>query len=108
MCISQISTKDRHHFVFEKMSLVHIIFHFSFILVNSMAFEQDGCSICEKAKEELQHIRNKLKCQQKDKLVLNYLKQGCKNFPPVSDPIIFQVCSNITIVVQSICQCHSR
>ena len=63
-----------------------------------MAFEQDGCSICTQAKEELEHIKTKLKCLHKDKFALNYLKQECKNYPPVSDPIIFQVCSIITII----------
>ncbi|XP_028391786.1 metallophosphoesterase 1-like [Dendronephthya gigantea] len=61
-----------------------------FILVNSMALEQDGCSLCTKAEENLKSISSKLKCLHKDKITLNFWKKKCELEPFMSDPILLQ------------------
>lgn len=58
---------------------------YRFVLVNSMAFDQDGCSLCERAEQELEQVARKLKC------LSNESDQMKCEHPITSDPFILQV-----------------
>ena len=62
-----------------------------FILLNSMALEQDGCALCEKAEQELKQVSSKLKCLHKDKITLSFWRKQCALVAPLlSDPVLLQ------------------
>ena len=60
-----------------------------------MALEQDECSLCKKAEQELKQVSSKLKCLHKDKITFNFWKKQCELAPFMSDPILLQVVQNI-------------
>ena len=64
-----------------------------------MAFEQDGCSLCRQAETNLQEVTAKLKCRNKDQIMLNLWKKRCEVAPQMSDPILLQVCGDCMFVV---------
>ncbi|XP_038952910.1 metallophosphoesterase 1 isoform X4 [Rattus norvegicus] len=62
-------------------------FHYHFVMVNSVAMEGDGCTICSEAEAELREISRKLNCSQE--------VQGssqCDHEPrlPLSAPVLLQ------------------
>ena len=61
-----------------------------FVLLNSMALEQDGCALCEKAEQELKQVSSQLKCLHKDKLMFNFWRKQCVLAPFMSDPVLLQ------------------
>jgi hypothetical protein len=62
-----------------------------------MALEQDGCSLCIKAEQELKQLSSKLKCLYKDKFIFDFWKKQCELAPLMSRPILLQVLHKKTI-----------
>ncbi|BFZ13501.1 hypothetical protein BsWGS_16540 [Bradybaena similaris] len=61
----------------------------SFVLVNSMAMEGDGCAICASAEQQLQEISSLLLRQQECAITMD---ESCKNLEgvPYTQPILLQ------------------
>ncbi|GCB83085.1 hypothetical protein scyTo_0023636, partial [Scyliorhinus torazame] len=75
-----------------------------FVLVNSIALQGDGCSICEKVEKDLHQLSLALNCSRQ--LDPNHSNENCKEKDtfPASAPILLQV-EIVSSVIKQLNRC---
>ena len=64
-----------------------------------MALEQDDCTLCKKAEQDLKLVSNKLKCLHKNEMNFSFWRKKCEFLPVISDPILLQVLNRAQIIL---------
>ena len=64
-----------------------------------MALEQDDCTLCKKAEQDLKLVSSKLKCLHKNEMNLSFWRKKCELLPVISDPILLQVLNRTQIIL---------
>lgn len=64
-----------------------------------MALEQDDCSLCKKAEQDLKLVSGKLKCLHRSEMNFSFWRKKCELLPVISEPILLQVLKRPQIIL---------